>query len=343
MRLRLRGINWVRKKLRDGSTAEYFYAWRGGPRLSGKPGSADFIDSYNRAVAERHPQRTDTLLGLLNAYQASEDFKGLAARSRRDYVKQIVRIERRFSDFPVAALSDRRSRAIFLAWRDEIARTSRRQADYAWTVLSRSLSWALDRGIVADNPCAKAGRLYRGNRVDRVWSSDDEAAFMEAAPAHLRLAFLLALWTGQRQGDLLALPWSAYDGECIRLRQSKTGARVVVPVAKPLKAALDDAKEKKVGPLVLTNSRGLPWTGNGFHASWRKVCAGAGIRGLTFNDLRGTAVTRLALAGATEAEIATISGHSLREVRSILDSNYLHRDPALAKSAVAKLERHFQK
>jgi hypothetical protein len=42
------------------------------------------------------------------------------------------------------------------------------------------------------------------------------------------------------------------------------------------------------------------------------------------------AVTRLALAGATEAEIATITGHSLRDVRSILDVHYLHRDPALA-------------
>jgi hypothetical protein len=39
----------------------------------------------------------------------------------------------------------------------------------------------------------------------------------------LHLPLLLALWTGQRQGDLLRLPWSAYDGEHVRLRQSKTG------------------------------------------------------------------------------------------------------------------------
>jgi hypothetical protein len=50
-------------------------------------------------------------------------------------------------------------------------------------------------------------------------------------------------------------------------------------------------------------------------------------------------VTRLALVGATEPEIATITGHSLRDVRSILDSNYLHRDPALGRSAIHKLER----
>ena len=49
-------------------------------------------------------------------------------------------------------------------------------------------------------------------------------------------------------------------------------------------------------------------------------------------------MTRLALVGCTEAEIATITGHSLRDVRSILDTHYLHRDPALGESAIRKLE-----
>jgi hypothetical protein len=34
----------------------------------------------------------------------------------------------------------------------------------------------------------------------------------------------------------------------------------------------------------------------------------------------------------------TITGHALRDVRSILDANYLHRDPALAEAAIRKLE-----
>jgi hypothetical protein len=43
--------------------------------------------------------------------------------------------------------------------------------------------------------------------------------------------------------------------------------------------------------------------------------------------------------GCNEAEIATITGHSLRDVCSILDSHYLHRDPALGESPIRKLER----
>ena len=147
---------------------------------------------------------------------------------------------------------------------------------------------------------------------------------------------MLALWTGQRQGDLLRLPWAAYDGTRIRLRQSKTGTPVSVKVGAPLKVALDAAP--RVCPVILVTLKGRPWTTDGFRTSWWKACAKAGISGVTFNDLRGTAVTRLAIVGCTEAEIAAITGHTLRNVRSILDANYLHRDPALADNGICKLE-----
>jgi integrase len=72
--------------------------------------------------------------------------------------------------------------------------------------------------------------------------------------------------------------------------------------------------------LILLNSYGKPWTSDGFRTPWGKACAAARVVGLTFHDLRGTAVTRLAIAGCTKAEIATITGHSLRDVHAILAS-----------------------
>lgn len=274
---------------------------------------------------------------LLRAFHDSGDFALLAERTRFDYKRQFEKIESEFGDFPLAALADRRTRGEFLAWRDRLAVRSPRQADYAYTVLARVLSWAFDRGLVPLNPCEKAGRLYRGNRADKVWSEADEAAFMATASQPLQLALLLALWTGQRQGDLLRLTWTAYDGARIRLTQSKTGVRVVIPVGAPLKAALDATKRQS--PIILVNLDGKPWTPDGFRASWAKACKRAGIEGVTFHDLRGTAVTRLAIAGATEPEIATLTGHSLRDVKTILDAHYLRRDPALGESAIRKLEQ----
>jgi integrase len=337
MRIRLKGINSVHKKLADGTRRTYRYAWKGGPPLRGEPGTPEFIASYNEAVARKVVTPQGTLQSPLRAYQESADFSGLAERTRSDYVKLIKGIEKELGEFPLAGLTDRRTRGIFMAWRDKLAAKSRRQADYAWQVLARILSWAHNRGLVLANPCARGGRLYRGSRVDKIWTADDEAAFLRSAPAHLHLPLLLALWTGQRQGDLLRLPWSAYDGTHIRLKQSKTGARVVIRVGAPLKAALDAAT--KHGPLILTNSLRRPWTSHGFQASWRIAVTRAGIVGVTFHDLRGTAVTRLAKVDCSVPEIATITGHSLRDVHSILDANYLHRDAALGESAIRKLER----
>ncbi len=341
MRLRLRGINTVSKVLATGRRATYYYAWKGGPPLRGEPGSPEFITSYNEAVARKVTPPVGLLFAILQGFQASTAFTDLAPRTRKDYTNRIKLIEREFGDFPLAILSDRRTRGIFMAWRDKLAVRSRRQADYAWVVLARILAWASDRGLVSANPCARGGRLYRGSRADKIWTDVDEQAFQLSAPPHMQLPLQIALWTGQRQGDLLSLTWSAYNGTNIRLRQSKTGARVTIPVGQPLKVALDAAAKRRSGPFakILVNSDGEPWSPDGFRSSWRKACAKAGIVGVTFHDLRGTAVTRLALVGCTEAEIATLTGHSMRDVRAILDANYLHRDPALAESAIRKLER----
>ena len=52
---------------------------------------------------------------------------------------------------------------------------------------------------------------------------------------------------------------------------------------------------------------------DGFRASWGKSRTKADIPDdLTFHDVRGSAVTRLAEAGCEVPEIATITGHSLK-------------------------------
>src|SRR6516164_8462835 len=292
MRVRLKGINPVRKRLADGTWKTYWYAWKGGPSLRGEPGTPEFIRSYNEAISRKVIPPRGTLLSLLQAYQASSEFGGLAEATRKSYVWYIKRIEKQFGDYPLSGLTDRRTRGIFMEWRDRVAVSSgRRLADYSWSVLARVLSWGLDRGLVLANPCTRGGRLHRATRRDNIWRAEDEAAFLAAAAPHLHLPLVLALWTGQRQGDLLRLPWSAYDGKHIRLRQSKTGARVVIPVGAPLKAALDATP--KVCPIILTRADGRPWTGQAFRSAWLRICKAAGVSGVTFHDLRGTAVTRL--------------------------------------------------
>ena len=339
MRIRLKGLNSITKRLADGTRRTYWYAWKGGPPLRGEPGSPEFMASYNAAVTQKVAPPTGVLQALLFSFQESAEFQfGISPRTRRDYIKQIKRIERDFGDFPIKALDDPRATSVFLEWRDKLAQTSLRQADYAYGTLSRVLFWAVKRRLIATNPCADGGKLYQGTRIDKVWADEDVTRFLRTAPPNLRLAMLLAINTGQRQGDLLRLPWSAYDGTNIKLRQKKTGAYVAIPVTVELKAALDAAP--RLSPIMLTNSQGKSWSESGFQGAWGKATMRAGIRGLTFHDLRGTAVVTLARAGCNEVEIYSITGHKPGDVQAILTAHYLPRDAEVAGNAIAKLNRY---
>ena len=66
------------------------------------------------------------------------------------------------------------------------------------------------------------------------------------------------------------------------------------------------------------------------------------LAGKRDQDLRDTAVTWLANAGATLPEIAAITGHSLRSIHDIL-KHYLAITPELADTAIAKLVRWMDK
>ena len=121
VRIRLKGINVVCKRLADGSSRAYYYAWKGGPRLQGMPGTPEFIASFNEAVASKVRPPQGVLLSLMQGYQASADFDRLANRTRTDYVEKIKLIESKFGDFPLSALTDRRTRGVFMAWRDQLS------------------------------------------------------------------------------------------------------------------------------------------------------------------------------------------------------------------------------
>lgn len=338
------GLHSSPKTLADGTRKVYYYAWKGGPPLRADYGTPKLAAEFRDDLARRK-QKFDynNLVKIFNNYQGSrgqggsgKGFLDLSERTRDDYAKVIARLEHEFGDMPIAALSDPKVRGVFLAWRDKRAETAPRRADYEFTILARIFAWAVDRRQILINPLERAGRVWHGSRRESVWSDADEAAFLRVASPELALAMMFGLWTGQRQGDLLHLPWSAYDGRTIRLTQGKTKVRVAIPVAAPLKAMLGATPRRS--PVVLTNQAGRPWTADGFRSSWRKATAKAGVTGLTFNDLRGTAVTRLRAMGCSHAEIGSITGHKNAEVTAILEAHYAATDPALAESAIRKLE-----
>ncbi|XUY27846.1 tyrosine-type recombinase/integrase [Agrobacterium sp. rho-8.1] len=344
VRVKLKGLMRIKKTLASGKTIYYCYAWRGGPLLKDKvgapiqPGSSGLEAAYLSAKRERSNPLALNLSDLVTRYKNSTDFKQTSASNQRDYSRHLDDIRDRFGSLTLEEIQRPLTRGAFKDWRDGMA-DKPRTADFAWTVLARVLSFAKDRGYLVLNIAERGGRIYRADRREKIWTDEQISAFEHASSVSLFLALQMALWTGQRKGDLLAMRWSQYDGQNFQLRQSKTKTRVIVPVHHSLQLQL---KPTAPAETILVNSLGRPWTKDGFNSSWSKAKIKAGVTDLTFHDLRGTAVTRMALAGCTVAEIASISGHSLRDVETILDMHYLGSRSELARNAARKLNRYYE-
>jgi hypothetical protein len=240
-------------------------AVKGAPRLPGDPNRsrearAALLALEALPAAALIVREATTLGDVAKAYLASDKFMSRAERTQSDYRRLIDARCAKFRRMPAAALHENpdETRGDFLDWRDELSKRSKRQADYAWSALNVVLNWGKQRGRLKLNPCRDAGveGLYEGTRRDKVWTNDNVEAFSEAASAEVRFGLMLAYWTGQRQGDLLRLPWSGYDGDLITLTQSKGGVEVGVPVAAPLKALL--AATPRKSPIMMVNQGGQP-------------------------------------------------------------------------------------
>jgi integrase len=213
---------------------------------------------------------------------------------------------------------------------------SPRQADATFGVLRIILEWGRDRGLLSHNHATRPKKVYKVDRSEKIWLEADLEAFRAVAPHEMRVALELALWTGQRQADLLKLGWSAYKDGRLSFRQGKRHRKVDMPVPLGLRKLLD--VEVPRAATILTTSSGKPWGQIHFQHNWRKATLAAGLDGLHFHDIRGTSCTMLADAGCTPSEIAAMLGWTIRTVNDMLD-RYQALTAAQSNSAVAKLEK----
>jgi integrase len=354
VRVDLKGWFTTYKKLRNGNRAEYHYHRSTGRRLHGEPGSPQFIEDF--AAAEK--LLTDRLAGLFSAlvrdFTLSIEFeKNLQPSTQSEYRRMLTKAEAKFWNLPSAALDDPRVRKDFLDWRAEVARVSgEREADNRLSAVSAMISWAVDHGQLSTNPLRGFKRLYHADRSEIIWLPEHITQFMKVAPIEMQRALILGLHTGQREGDLLRLPWSAYDGVWITLRQGKArrggklGPIVEIPCTTALRRMLDGME--RISPLILSTKTGRSLKKRYFIRLWSEAVKKAGLNSvllpgsdqpveLHFHDLRGTAVTLLSEAGCTPQQIATITGHSLKTVHLILE-RYLARTRGLAEQAIFNFE-----
>ncbi|WKL57280.1 tyrosine-type recombinase/integrase [Asticcacaulis sp. ZE23SCel15] len=326
-------IHIIKTRLADGTRAEYHYAWRGGPRLTGAPGTPEYHRSLAQALETSPTVKKGEFLSLIVAYMKSADFKKLGDHTTRAYNRHLDEIKERFGDMPLKALDDRRCRRDFIEYRDTMADRPR-TADMAMGVLKRVLSWSVSAGYIDTNQAEPIERLHRTDKSENIWTGDDIAAFNDRASAPLKLALQLAIFTGLRQSDLIKLTWFEDKGDAFVVRTHKRNKTAIIPITPECRVLLDTLKRTD-GP-ILRNSLGKAWTADGLRASFGKACDAAKVT-RTFHDLRRTAATTLLASGIDSARVALLMGWSEKDVEQLLKI-YVSRSE-IVKSVLASLNQ----
>lgn len=289
---------------------------------------------------------------LVESYKKSRRYLALAVRTRKDYDYYLDRICEWAEGTRAADISAKMVQDLYEVTREK----SPRKAAYIVQVLRLLFSHAEREDIIPknSNPATKPGIDYKASK-GRLWTPDDVTHFIATADKMGYQAIGTALqineWIGQRRGDLISLTMNAYRGGVFYIRQSKTGAEVALPVdmVPQLKQRIEAqvaANRKKsgkdrdnaiVGTSLIQQKNRMPYTGDGFMTAFEKVLIHAigerpSMKGLVFKDMRHTAVTRLAEAGATVQQIASITGHTFKSAQEIID-RYNIRTTTMAREA----------
>lgn len=331
-------------------TYYYFQVARGtldqGPRvkLAGEPylpdGQPDpeWWLAYRKAAGHELDHSDDgqpkpgSVAALVSAFEASAEFAALKASTQAEWRRNLKRVEAAWGPLPVAAIETKH----VLSLRDRFGKQPA-TANNLMRALSSAMTWGLPRGWSKTNPCMGVKKL-KGIGTYAPWSWDEIVLFRTHARARLWQAAALALYSGQRQADVLKMRWSDLDGGMMHVVQEKTGAELWIPMHADLKVVLEGVP--RVADTILTTERGLPW-GSGFKASWQAqmdVPALASLReaGCVFHGLRKSAVVFLLEAGCTDAEVSAITGQSRQMVEHY--ARQVNRRK-LAASAILKWER----
>ncbi len=189
-------------------------------------------------------------------------------------------------------------------------------------MIRRIFEMALEEGALDRNPTA--GIQVKVPEVEQkvLTNSEVEIFLREAKLTRHRFysAWFLALKTGMRSGELMALTWTDIDleGRIISVTKqwtSKTGFAPtktrrsrVVPISEDLALFLKEQRLKQPGEFVLPRQ---PEFECGTQAQvTREFCTAIGITPVKFHDLRATFITNLLARGVSLAQVMAVVGHS---------------------------------
>lgn len=242
---------------------------------------------------------------------------------------------------------------------------------YLHTVIHKALQTAVKRGLVTRN-VADGVDVPRARRNDmQTWDEYEVNRFLETAKESTYYElFFLALFTGMRRGELLALRWQDIDflfgqisvnrslhqllggkhgdGSYVFTQPKSERSRRTIALSPSVILTLQDYKEKqaairdKLGitlkddDLVFSNLEGKPLRPNTVSRAWSMLAAHAGVKVIRLHDARHTHASLLLKQGVHPKIVQERLGHA--SIQITLDT-YSHVAPGLQEAAAVQFEK----
>jgi integrase len=216
------------------------------------------------------------------------------------------------------------------------------------TLLSMMLKYAEGHRWITFNPCKHVKKLrqpigHRRRALDgNILTASEAQRLIEAAGSQRdRVLFRMAIETGMRQGELLALRWDDIDWRSGRVyvRNSfRKGMESAPKTAASLRSIgltatlLQALKRWKIGCPQPPNGLGLvfPNTQGGFEHHYNLLRRGffpalrrAGLRRIRFHDLRHTCASLLLASGVNIKQVQAQLGHASVSITLDVYSHFL--------------------
>jgi site-specific recombinase XerC len=176
--------------------------------------------------------------------------------------------------------------------------------------------FAIGRGLASDNP-ARGVKKAPVRKVERFLSEAEIARLAEALDAETErsgnpypsAAIKLLLLTGCRRGEIISLRWQHVDftRDCLRLPDSKTGAKVVY-LNPPARLLLEELPRIADNPLVIPGLR-VDGGAAAIQKAWDRVRIAAVLANVRLHDLRHSFASVGAAGGLSLPIIGALLGH----------------------------------
>ena len=215
------------------------------------------------------------------------------------------------------------------------------QANRNLEVISKMFSMAEMCGMRPDgsnprlhikkHPEEKRERYLSQKELSDLGSVLNEAEEMGVDDIYAISAIRLLIFTGCRLNEIMSLKWTEVDlaNSCLRLSDSKTGARVV-HLGPPALDLLKNLKRQPKNPWVVCGK--IPGTNRKeIQKFWQRIRKRAGIEDVRIHDLRHSFASNAVAQGMSLPMIGKLLGHT--QVQTTARYAHLAADPVKAAAS----------